>query len=408
MASLIEEGKGRWRVQWRCGAARRSVRLGKQTRRVAEQLRRYIESLVAARQTGEPLDHVTAAWLAGLPADSQLRERLARVGLVQAAGVAEPPESRLGYFLEQVVLARPDVKPATLEVWRQPCRNLKDFFGPTTRLADITPGRAEQFAQWLRTQGLAPATLAKRLAFARTFFHVARKHRLIEANPFSEVKVPRADVSARQHFVDRDTLERLMRVANPTWRTILALARLGGLRCPSEVLSLEWRHIDWATHRIIVPSPKTERYAGQAQRVIPLFADLRPYLDEAQELAAPGQTHVVGGGYLAKASGPSGWRNVNLRTQFERLIRRAGLTPWPRLFHNLRSSRETELLDQFPLHTVARWLGHDPQISLRHYAQTTDEHFARAVGVVQNPVQGSPARPEGQGVPSASLVPAHG
>lgn len=386
MASLIEEGKGRWRVQFRLGAARRSIRLGKQTRRVAEQLRRYIEALVASHETGEPLDHVASAWLAGLAGDSPLRRKLAQVGLVQSAEATEPPEARLGHFLAHVILARPDVKPATLEVWRQPCRNLQDFFGADARLADITPGRAEQFAQWLRTQGLAVATLAKRLSFARTFFHVARKHRLIESNPFAEVKIPKADVTARQHFVDRATFERLLTVADPTWRIILALARLGGLRCPSEVLSLEWRHIDWVANRITVPSPKTERYAGQAQRVIPLFADLRPYLEAAQAAAAPDQTHVVPGGYLVKANSPSGWRNVNLRTQLQRIIRRAGLKPWPRLFHNLRSSRETELLDAYPLHTVARWLGHDPQISLRHYAQTTDEHFARAVGVVQNPV----------------------
>ncbi|HUT09601.1 MAG TPA: hypothetical protein VMY42_03825 [Thermoguttaceae bacterium] len=45
----------------------------------------------------------------------------------------------------------------------------------------------------------------------------------------------------------------------------------------------------------------------------------------------------------------------------ERLIRRAGLTPWPRLLHNLRASRETELAAEFPLHVVIRWLGNAPR-----------------------------------------------
>ena len=35
---------------------------------------------------------------------------------------------------------------------------------------------------------------------------------------------------------------------------------------------------------------------------------------------------------------------VNLRTQFCRIIRRAGFAPWPKLWHNLRASRESELL----------------------------------------------------------------
>ncbi len=130
---------------------------------------------------------------------------------------------------------------------------------------------------------------------------------------------------------------------------------------------------------LIVPSPEADRCAGKGSRTIPLFAELRPYLLEAAGLAEPGQTHVVGGKYLAAALGPKGWRNCNLRTQFERLIRKAGLEPWPRLFHNLRSSRETELLEHFPAHVVAAWMGHDVKVSLQHYAQVTDEHFERAV-----------------------------
>src|SRR5262249_32646481 len=56
----------------------------------------------------------------------------------------------------------------------------------------------------------------------------------------------------------------------------------------------------------------------------------------------------------------------------------AGLEAWPRLFHNLRASRETELLENFPVHVVAAWMGHDAKVSLKHYAQTTEEHFDRA------------------------------
>src|SRR5439155_8924366 len=36
-------------------------------------------------------------------------------------------------------------------------------------------------------------------------------------------------------------------------------------------------------------------------------------------------------------------------------IERAGLAPGPRLFRNVRASRETELAGQFPLHVVTEW-----------------------------------------------------
>src|SRR5262249_23451502 len=86
----------------------------------------------------------------------------------------------------------------------------------------------------------------------------------------------------------------------------------------------------------------------------------------------------------------------NLRTQFFRILRRAGVQPWERLFHNLRASRQTELADQFPLHVVTDWIGNSPDIADRHYLKTTDQHFEKAIrglsadatlSATQNPTQ---------------------
>jgi hypothetical protein len=86
----------------------------------------------------------------------------------------------------------------------------------------------------------------------------------------------------------------------------------------------------------------------------------------------------------------------NLRTQFFRILRRAGVKPWERLFHNLRASRQTELADQFPLHVVTDWIGNSPDIADRHYLKTTDQYFEKAIrglsadatlSATQNPTQ---------------------
>jgi hypothetical protein len=55
------------------------------------------------------------------------------------------------------------------------------------------------------------------------------------------------------------------------------------------------------------------------------------------------------------------------------------LTPWPRPFHNLRASRETELAEKYSVQVVTDWLGNTPKIAMRHYLMTTDEHFEAAV-----------------------------
>jgi hypothetical protein len=163
------------------------------------------------------------------------------------------------------------------------------------------------------------------------------------------------------------------------WRAIVALSRYGGLRCPSEVLSLRWNDIDWKASRIVVASPKTEHHAGKGSRTIPLFPELRTILGEALYLASDGAEYVVDERFRKPAMGPGGWMNANLRTHFERIVKRAGLTPWPRLFQNLRASRETELVEAYPVQVVASWLGNTPSVAMRHYLMTTDEHFASAV-----------------------------
>jgi len=59
-------------------------------------------------------------------------------------------------------------------------------------------------------------------------------------------------------------------------------------------------------------------------------------------------------------------------------VTRAGLEPWPRLFHALRASWETELAKGYPIHVVTAWLGNTPRIAMKHYLQVTDADFERA------------------------------
>ena len=133
------------------------------------------------------------------------------------------------------------------------------------------------------------------------------------------------------------------------------------LRCPSEVLFLRWQDFDWATGRIVVTSPKTEHHAGKAQRTIPLFSELRPFLTEAFEIAPVGAIYVVDERFRKGAIGPNGWQNANLR-----------------------ASRETELVELYPVQAVTGWLGNSPSVAMRHYLMTTDEHFQSATEGEQN------------------------
>ena len=63
----------------------------------------------------------------------------------------------------------------------------------------------------------------------------------------------------------------------------------------------------------------------------------------------------------------------------DQFLRKASVKPWPRLFHNLRASCQTELENRFPTHVVCYWLGNSEAVARKHYLQTTEEHFAQAI-----------------------------
>lgn len=77
----------------------------------------------------------------------------------------------------------------------------------------------------------------------------------------------------------------------------------------------------------------------------------------------------------------------------ERIIERAGVVPWPKVFHNLRASRQTELAERYPIHVVCAWLGNSEPIAKEHYLQVTEAHCEEAA---QKAAQSAAGR-DGQG-----------
>ncbi len=393
MASLCHDKDGTKRVLLNPDehGKRAKITLGKVSKRTAEDIHRRIEKLVECKSAGTSLDQSTAEWLASI--DSRLHARLVKAGLaeVREVDVVPNPETdivRLGSFLDAYVAGRQDVKPASLLAVGQAVRNAKAFFGTDRDLATISAGNVDDFKRWMLThENLAPATVGKRLAYLAEFFRYAVRRELLNRNPCDGIKRPHAKNPARQHYVLVEIIEDVMAsTADPQWRLLMALSRYLGVRVPSEPLSLEWSHVNFETGRIVLPSPKTERH-GKGSRVVPILPEIRPHLDAVWDAAEPGTSYVferlrgrvtIDRGY---------WQATNLRTHFERLIIRAGHRPWPKLWHNLRSSAETDLAQRFPIHVVCQWLGNSRAIAQDHYLQVTERDFQRACTPVEKPAQ---------------------
>lgn len=116
---------------------------------------------------------------------------------------------------------------------------------------------------------------------------------------------------------------------------------------------------------------ETKRKRHIESREMPLFRELRPFLETCFRAKDRDPIKVVKRVRCTKN---------NLRTQMGRILERAKIKQWPKLFQNLRSTRETELVRQgHPVHVVCAWLGNTPQVAQKNYLQVTDEDFQRAL-----------------------------
>jgi hypothetical protein len=155
---------------------------------------------------------------------------------------------------------------------------------------------------------------------AKQFFAGAVKARIITANPFAELHgISVQSNKERFHSLAAGMPKRSWIRHDAKWRLLFALGRFGGLR----------------------------------SRPTPWLA-------------------------LGRCRPRSGQENSNLRSQLLRIMARAKVKPWPKIFQNLRSTRQTELAEEFPSHVVCGWMGNSRDVAREHYLQVTDQHFAKA------------------------------
>ena len=157
---------------------------------------------------------------------------------------------------------------------------------------------------------------------------------------------------------------------NQEWRTIIAFARIGGLRCPSELQQLRWSDIHWSENRFLVRSPKTEHHEGKDKRVVPLFPELRAELERHFSLVEAKENEFVIEHYQK-----TGW---NLGSPFKAIARRAGLDNIIRPFDNMRMSRSNEVERKFGPKKESLWIGHSEEVMVKHYLVLEDEDYAEA------------------------------
>lgn len=382
MAGLSPHGSG-YRITWRepkpdnptgPKVVRRVVYVAG-TEQAATTVKQHIEALLDARAAGISARATTIAWAGSLT--GAIRASLERAGLVDQETRRRTCGSiTLREGLEAVIDAREsDWSDAatTRDNWEQASRWFLKYFPDDRTVQSITPGDISQWRRWM-SKSLAPTTAGKHLKRLRTAFEWFVKQGWVRENPCSDEKIP-AEVSKQNVYIEQSDFEAVLQeVPCREWRALLVLGRYLGIRVPSEALGMTWADVSWGpgTPSILIRSPKTA-YLGRAERLAPLFPEVRLALEALWEQASPGAVWIFPRLRLAGGS-------TNLRTQLRRFCARAGVEPWTRPFVSMRASAATDLVDAgYPDHVRTTWLGHSVLIAQRHYLRVTREHWERAV-----------------------------
>ena len=366
MASLRARPKGAWQISW--DKKRRHVTFDAMTRRQALAARQHMNHLIDAQEMKTPIDRRTREWLDTLSA--KVHARIAEHGLCdhRFAKESRTVDGLCKHYLQW----KSDAAESSKVVYGNAIRMLTEHFKPGTDIASITPADMDDFIKAVYKSGIAKTTASRRIQTVQSIFRRAARQKWIAREEFYDMfeNVPRQTRTnpKRQHWVAVEIVEKAIEHAkNNEQRLLFALGRWGGIRMPSELLEIRWDDIDRESEKILIRSPKQINHEHRRERLIPLWPEIRKYLDIAWDEADAGQIHVIDRYRSSHTSAHS--------QLFTRACYRAGIVedprkrPWPKLWNNMRATRVTELRKKFPTDAVNYWMNHSESISKTHYQQ---------------------------------------
>jgi integrase len=366
--AITKSGKiAGYNIQWYDGKNRCTIYLGgrQYNRKTAERFKEGIEALLYYRRNKIPIpDPSTERWLATL--SDHLRLKLAKVGLI----TLEEPKTFQNLW-DAFLQDRADSKPATLQCYRSCQKFFYQAFAPAELIHAITPDQLRAWKQVLLSK-YAPAGVASRLKVIGTILNWAVRREWLSKSPMQGIPIGSFVNRAKDRIISLAEYAKLLEACpNQEWRTIIALARIGGLRCPSELKRLRWSDIQWTQNRFVVRPSKTEQYAGHDKRMTPLFPELRSELERHFAAVKPKNDDFV----VQRFQGTS-WGSF--RNSFLKITVRAGLGKIVRPFDNMRMSRDNEVVRRWGPALASLWKGHSMTVMEKHYLHSMDKDFTKA------------------------------
>jgi integrase len=242
---------------------------------------------------------------------------------------------------------------------------LAAFAGQLARAVD--EARIGGYVRDRRAEGAANGTINRELTALKRMFTLAARAQRVSRRPHIPML---AEATPRKGFVERDQAEAIM--AELPWpvAVVVRVGYLTGWRVASELLTRQWKHIDFVGGFLRLEPGETKNNQG---RMFPLFPELRETLEAQRRLTD--DVERATGRIVPSVFHRNGEPIRAFRRSWERACASAGL---PGLIpHDLRRSAVRNLERAgVPRSTAMAMVGHQTESIYRRYA-IADEAMLR-------------------------------
>lgn len=208
--------------------------------------------------------------------------RLLKLRLGQAAiGMPVGPQverTTLGDILRMVEVDYAANGRKSLGRVKQAAAHLKEFFDADSRARDLTTDRITAYQATRLEQGAKPATANYELAMLRRALRLGHRAGKVATRP--EIQMLQAQ-NVRKGFFEPEQHRAVMKHLPDFLRPLAAIAYVTGWRVRSELLTRQWRHVDFATGWVRLDPGESKNGEG---REFPFTPELRGILEAQREV----------------------------------------------------------------------------------------------------------------------------
>jgi integrase len=314
-------------------------------------------------------------------------------------GVVKPSLMKLSVFLEDsLIRTGSQIRESTRLDYEEAMTNFIKTIGDID-FCKVEHRHGERFIRECLDNGMAPATVAKKVRSIKRIFQLAVDRGQLDESPLARIKQPKTSKKKIRIYKD-DECRRIIETAPDftdvvRWDLLIMLALTTGMR-KSELLNTTWNDIDLEEHTIDVQAKEDTRTTWQwlikdsDHRTLPLTEDLVSLLVDFQALQPEGYPYILVPPFrydhIQRLRKRGVWTFSNSRTkiinnftrQFECILRKAGVKKGT--FHDLRrTALRNWLCNGVSEYDVMTLAGHSKfETTHKFYLAVSDDLVGRA------------------------------